>query len=157
HPDWTPAEVQSALQMTASDSVTYQDFPWQDPRPARTYRAGAGRVDALAAVNAALVMDETAADFSLANPDNGGDALQLNLPQLVNSHCRDVCSWIRTVRATRDGTWTASGGQWTYDRWNTGEGEIQENGVKFSVYPSTFSLKAGQTKSLLVRVDLTDT
>ncbi len=157
HPDWTPAEVQSALQMTASEKVTYQDYPWIDPRPAGTYRAGSGRVDALAAVDAGLVMDETAADFSLADPDNGGDVRQLNLPQLVNNHCRDVCSWIRTVRATRDGTWTVNGGQWTYDRWNTGEGEIQENGVKLDVYPATFSLNAGQTKSLLVRVDLTDT
>jgi subtilisin family serine protease len=157
HPDWTPAEVQSALQMTASDTVTYQDTQYQDPRPARTYRAGSGRVDALASVNAGLVMDETAANFTYANPDNGGDALQLNLPQLVNSHCRDICSWIRTVRATRAGTWNVSGGEWTYDRWNTGEGEIQENGVKLAVYPSTFSLQAGETKSLLVRVDLTDT
>ena len=157
HPDWTPAEVQSALQMTASDTVTYQNFPWQEPRPARMYRAGSGRVNALAAVDSGLVMDETAANFAYANPDNGGDALQLNLPQLVNSHCRDVCSWIRTVRATRAGTWTVSGGEWSYDRWNTGEGEIQENGVKLAVYPSTFSLKAGETKALLVRVDLTDT
>ncbi len=156
HPDWTAAEVQSALQMTASQTVTYGATDWAPGKPAGTYRAGAGRVDALAAVNAGLVMDETAADFAWANPDNGGDVKQLNLPQLVDSHCRDVCSWIRTVTATRDGTWSVSAGPWTFDRWTTGEGEIAQNGIKFAAYPSTFTLRAGESKSILLRADLTD-
>ena len=156
HPQWTPAEVQSALQMTASETVTYGGTPYTPPLPAHTYRAGAGRLDVLAAVDAGLVMDESAADFQMADPHNGGDVLQLNLPQLVNSHCRDVCSWIRTVKATRDGTWTVSSGAWTFDRWSTGEGEMPQNGVKFAAYPSTFTLHAGETRSILLRVDLTD-
>jgi subtilisin family serine protease len=156
HPDWTPAEVQSALQMTASRTVTYGATDWSPGKPAGTYRAGAGRVDALAAVNAGLVMDETAANFAYANPDNGGDVKQLNLPQLVDNHCRDVCSWIRTVTATRDGTWTVSAEPWTFDRWTTGEGEISQNGIQFAAYPSTFTLHAGESKSILLRVDLSD-
>ncbi|NQD35481.1 S8 family serine peptidase [Permianibacter sp. IMCC34836] len=156
HPDWTPAEVQSALIMTASETVTEQLSEWTPPRPAHTHKAGAGRVNALAAVDAGLVMDETASNFEAANPHNGGDVKQLNLPQLVNNHCRDICSWIRTVRATRDGTWTVSAGDWTYDRWNTGEGEFPQNGVKFEVFPSTFALRAGESKTLMLRADLTD-
>ena len=157
HPNWTAAEVQSALQMTAAQTVMYGATDFTPAKPAGTYRAGAGRVDVLAAVNAGLVMDESAADFTLANPENGGDVLQLNLPQLVDSHCRDVCSWIRTVTATRDGTWTVGIGDWTFDRWSTGEGEIAQNGIKFSAYPSTFTLHAGESKSILLRVDLADT
>jgi hypothetical protein len=156
HPDWTAAEVQSALQMTAAQTVMYGATAYTPAKPAGTYRGGAGRVDVLAAVNAGLVMDESAENFALANPDNGGDVLQLNLPQLVDSHCRDVCSWIRTVTATRDGTWNVSAGPWTFDRWSTGEGEIVENGVKFAAYPSTFTLHAGESKSILLRADLTD-
>ena len=156
HPDWTAAQVQSALQMTAAQTVIYGASDYSPGAPAGTYRAGAGRVDVLAAVNAGLVMDETAANFEYADPDNGGDVQQLNLPQLVDSHCRDVCSWIRTVTATRDGTWTVAVGPWTYDRWTTGQGEISQNGIKFEAYPSTFTLHAGETKSILMRVDLTD-
>jgi subtilisin family serine protease len=156
HPDWTAAEVQSALQMTASETVSYGATDWSPAKPAGIYRAGAGRVDVLGAVNAGLVMDETADDFSWANPNNGGDVLQLNLPQLVDSHCRDVCSWIRTVTATRDGTWTVSNAPWTYDRWSTGEGEISQNGIKFDAFPATFTLRAGESKSILLRADLTD-
>ncbi|GAA0720020.1 S8 family serine peptidase [Dokdonella soli] len=156
HPDWTAAEVQSALQMTASQTVTYGATPYTPAKPAGTYRAGSGRVDVLAAVNAGLVMDESAANFTWANPHNGGDVLQLNLPQLVDSHCRDVCSWIRTVTATRDGTWTVSAGPWTFDRWSTGEGEISQNGIRFDAYPATFTLRAGESKSILLRADLTD-
>lgn len=155
HPDWTPAEVQSALEMTAKDIVTFSGYPGGPSFPARTYRAGTGQVDAAAAVNAGLVMDETAGNFAYANPDNGGDVLQLNLPQLVNSFCRGVCTWIRTVRATRDGTWTASAADWTFE---TSWGDvIHENGAKLQVIPSTFTMKAGETRTLLIQADLTDT
>lgn len=156
HPDWTAAEVQSALQMTASQTVTYGGNSYTTPKPAGIYRAGSGRVDVLAAVNSGLVMDETAPDFEFADPNNGGDVQQLNLPQLVDSHCRDVCSWVRTVTATRDGTWTVGVGPWEYDRWTTGLGEISQNGIKFEAYPSTFTLHAGESKSILLRADLTD-
>ena len=157
HPNWTAAEVQSALQMTAAQTVVYGATEWSPAKPAGTYRAGAGRVDALAAVNAGLIMDESAENFAFANPDNGGDVLQLNLPQLVDNHCRDVCSWIRTVTATRDGTWTISAGPWTFDRWSTGEGELALNGVKFSAVPATFTLRAGESRAILLSADLTDT
>jgi len=156
HPQWSAAEVQSALQMTAAQTVTYGATDWNPAKPAGTYRAGAGRVDVLAAVNSGLIMDESAANFGWANPEQGGDVLQLNLPQLVDSHCRDVCSWMRTVTATRDGTWNVGVGTWTFDRWSTGEGEIAQNGIRFAAFPSTFSLRAGESKSILLRADLSD-
>ncbi|WP_269455108.1 S8 family serine peptidase [Microbulbifer elongatus] len=157
HPDWTPAEVQSALQMTAAETVREKISLWSDDtRPAHTYRAGAGRIDVAAAVNAGLVMDETAANFEYANPNNGGDVKQLNLPQLVNNHCRTNCSWIRTVRATRDGTWKVSSDDWTYDVFNTGEGETPISGARIEATPSSFTLKAGETQTIIFRADLDD-
>lgn len=158
HPDWTASEIQSALMMTASETVRRDVNDWNTQgHPASQYRAGAGRVDVKAAVDSGLVMDETAANFRFANPQNGGDVKQLNLPQLVNNNCRDVCSWTRVVRATRDGSWTVSTDPMVFDRWMTGEGEMQVNGAKITVTPSSFSLQAGQTAVITVRADLSDT
>lgn len=155
HPDWTPAEVQSALEMTAKDIVKGNDTnPGGTLYPVGTYRAGAGQVDAQAAVNAGLVMDETADNFAIANPDNGGDVIQLNLPQLVNSFCQTLCTWVRTVRATRDGSWTSSNAPWTYERQQGNT--YTENRAKLTVTPAQFSLKAGETQTLLVTADMTD-
>lgn len=134
----TAAEVQSALEMTASQTVRRDVDPeyLPDGHPATQHRAGSGRVDAKAAIDAGLVMDETAANFSLANPHKGGDVRQLNLPQLVNSNCRGgVCSWVRTVTATRDGSWTLSADTWSYDRWTSPfEGEIDMHNVKMEFF-----------------------
>lgn len=157
HPDWTPAEVQSALVMSSAETVRRDVTEWNPQGfPARQYRAGAGRVDVKAAIDAGLIMDETAANFMMANPRNGGDVKQLNLPQLVNSNCRDICTWTRVVKATRDGSWSTSSDPVMYDRWATFEGEIAVNGVKMDVQPASFSLKAGQTQVVTIRADLTD-
>ncbi len=154
HPDWTAAEVQSALEMTAKDIVKFPQYAGGPLLPAGTYRAGNGQVDPQGAVNAGLVMDETADNFAAANPNNGGDVLQLNLPQLVNNSCQGVCSWVRTVRATRDGTWTASNTPFVYEEDSTDV--FTENRAKLTVIPGTFTLKAGETKTLLVQADMTD-
>ncbi|WP_198781979.1 S8 family serine peptidase [Shewanella putrefaciens] len=160
HPDWTAAEVQSALEMTASQTVRRDVDPEFLPEgnPAAQHRAGAGRVDAKAAIDAGLVMDETVANFKLANPKAGGDVRQLNLPQLVDSNCRvGVCSWVRTVTATRDGNWTLSADTWVYDRWNNpSAGEINMHNAKMEFFPASFSLKAGESQTIVVKADIAD-
>lgn len=159
HPDWSAAEVQSALEMTASQTVK-RDVTDSNPDgfPATKHRAGAGRVDVQAAVNAGLIMDETVANFELANPDKGGDVRQLNLPQLVDSNCRGgVCSWMRTVKATRDGSWTLSEAPWTYDRWTQSfSGEIDMHNAKLEFFPASFSLQAGETQTIVVKANIKD-
>ncbi len=158
HPDWTAAEVQSALQLTAVESVSHGHTEWDTAgRRAAQHRAGAGRIDVKAAIDSGLVMDESASDFLMANPRNGGDVKQLNLPQLVNNNCRDICTWTRTFRATRDGSWTVSADNWVYDRWNTGEGEMRVNGGKLEATPASFTLRAGESRTISFRADLTDT
>lgn len=160
HPNWTAAEVQSALEMTASQTVRRDVDPDYVPEghPASQHRAGSGRLDVKAAVNAGLIMNETVSNFTLANPRKGGDVRQLNLPQLVNSNCRaGVCSWIRTVTATRDGNWTLSADGWVYDRWtNTFEGEINMHNAKLEFFPATFSLKAGESQHIVVKANIAD-
>jgi subtilisin family serine protease len=160
HPDWTAAQVQSALEMTASQTVrrdiNTEHLP--EGHPAAQHRAGAGRLDVKAAVDAGLIMDETVANFSLANPNKGGDVRQLNLPQLVNSNCRaGVCSWLRTVTATRDGHWTMSADTWVYDRWtSTIDGEINMHNAKMEFFPASFSLKAGESQNIVIKANIAD-
>lgn len=160
HPDWTAAEVQSAMEMTASQTVRRDVDPEYLPEghPASQHRAGAGRVDAKAAIDAGLIMNETVANFKLANPTTGGDVRQLNLPQLVNSNCRaGVCSWVRTVTATRDGNWTLSSDTWVYDRWtNTFDGEINMHNARMEFFPASFSLKAGESQNIVIKADIAD-
>ena len=160
HPNWTAAQVQSAMEMTAAQTVRRDVNPEYLPEghPASQHRAGAGRVDAKAAIDAGLIMDETVANFKLANPNLGGDVRQLNLPQLVNSNCRaGVCSWVRTVTATRDGHWTLSADTWVYDRWvNSFEGEINMHNAKLEFFPASFSLKAGERQNIVIKADIAD-
>nr|WP_306660270.1 S8 family serine peptidase [Rheinheimera maricola] len=160
HPNWTAAQVQSALEMTASQTVKRDVEPTYRPdgHPARQHRAGSGRVNVRAAIDAGLIMDETAANFTLANPRRGGDVRQLNLPQLVDSNCRaGVCSWVRTVTASRDGSWALSADGWVYDRWtNTSEGEINMHNAKMEFFPASFSLQAGESQSIVIKANIAD-
>ena len=111
HPDWTPAQMQSALMTTANPGVT--DFTGE---PADPYGQGSGRVDVGAAARAGLVFDESIADYQAANPDDGGDPRTLNLPSFANTECLATCTWQRTATVPdndllpvpADVTWTAS-------------------------------------------------
>ena len=110
-PDWTPAEMQSALMTTARTTVLNHDGT-----PATPYQQGAGHIDIGAAARAGLVFDETPADYEAANPAEGGDPKTLNLASFADSQCLAVCSWQRTasVPVNADGpvpsnvTWTAA-------------------------------------------------
>ncbi|MCB8987346.1 MAG: S8 family serine peptidase [Ardenticatenaceae bacterium] len=97
HPDWTPAEVESALMMTA---VTTVRLPGSG-NPATPFDQGAGRIDLTAVARAGLLLDETAADFRAADPVLGGDASSLNLAALVNDHCAATCTWTRQFRSSQ--------------------------------------------------------
>jgi len=106
-PDWTPAQQQSALMTTARTTV--RDF---DGSPATPYEQGSGHMDIGAAVRAALLFDETHANYLAADPEEGGDPTTLNLPSFADTQCLATCSWERTAvappSAPADVTWTAS-------------------------------------------------
>ncbi|WP_420644827.1 DUF7594 domain-containing protein [Candidatus Leptofilum sp.] len=134
HPDWTPAEIQSALMTTAFTSVLKED----GVTPADPFDMGSGRIDLSVAGLAGLVLDETEANYLAANPAAGGDPIELNLPSMADSNCANSCSWTRTVRSTLGSSVT----------WNaTVESPA---GVTLSVTPSSFVLAPGASQTITI-------
>lgn len=96
-PNWSPAEIKSALMLTARPGVLNETGA-----PATPFQAGAGRVQVDLAAKAGLVLDEQRADYLAANPANGGDVSALNLASMANRGCGPTtCTFTRTFRSTR--------------------------------------------------------
>lgn len=157
-PQWSASEVQSALLMTADNVVKVRraNTAGGEQGAAKIYRAGSGRVNVANAIQTGLVMDESADNFLAANPNNGGSPNKLNLPNLMDFSCKPTCEWVRTVTATKDGSWKLSHGDvvnWAYDL----RDQQKQNGVNIEFIPSEFSLKAGETQTILVRASITRT
>ncbi|WP_285163227.1 S8 family serine peptidase [Shewanella goraebulensis] len=144
HPDWTPAQIQSALMMTASiDNVTRaRDASPYDPVPGGYSDAGSGVINVSRANNAGLLMDETAENYRAANPSNGGNIHTLNLPYFYQDNCAGTCSWMRIVTATEDGTWTVDAEAMEID------GAPM---LELEVSPKSFSLKAGESQAISLK------
>lgn len=130
-PDWTPAELQSALMLSAvfetrkDDGVTPSDF----------FDSGAGSIRIANALNTGLIMDVTYQEYMDANPDIGGKPEEMNMPSAVQSDCMISCSWTRTFTATSASTWTTSG-------------DASVDGLTVSSSPSSFTLAAGESITL---------
>jgi hypothetical protein len=144
HPTWTPQEVKSALQLTASrngrkDNAT---TPWDADD------VGNGRVNVGAAVRTGLVMNETFANFLAANPATGGQPRNLNLPSLRHTTCANSCTFTRTFRNTKA----------TATTWNAVVSDAPA-GTTISVSPSTFSFTGGlaETQTVTITVTLANT
>jgi subtilisin family serine protease len=105
HPDWTPAEVKSALMLTASPTGFEEDrtTPWTPDD------VGSGRIDLSKAAEAGFVMNETFANFLAAEPPSG-DPKTLNIPSARNMNCVDSCTFDRTLRntLTTPSSWTVT-------------------------------------------------
>ncbi|WP_167305779.1 S8 family serine peptidase [Nocardioides euryhalodurans] len=138
HPDWTPAEAQSALMTTASTGVRNADGSAAD-----WFGMGSGRVDLTRAADAGLVLDETEGDYLGANPAGGGDVTELNLASMADSDCRGTCTWTRTVTATETGA-----GSWT------AQGTGATDGIKVTITPASFTLAPGATQQLTITADV---
>ncbi|WP_028765723.1 S8 family serine peptidase [Shewanella fidelis] len=137
HPEWTPAEVQSALMLTADQNTLKDD----GVTPSDFFDMGAGYANVEAAAKTGLVMDESYVDYVKADPALGGQPSQINLATIANAKCVGECTWTRTVKATKDGSWTASTMGVT-------------DGLVLSVMPESFELKAGETQELTVTADI---
>ncbi|MBY5993694.1 S8 family serine peptidase [Ferrimonas balearica] len=142
-PDWTPAQVQSALMSTAN-SVTYTDDDYDGVKTRSTpFDAGTGSIRVAEAVQAGLLMDISEAEYLAADPAEGGDPADLNLPSLVAVDCVVSCSWTRTVTATEDGSWTTAM-------------DYQTEGFDMAVSPASFSLSAGESQELTLTATAND-
>ncbi|MDA0246194.1 MAG: S8 family serine peptidase, partial [Chloroflexi bacterium] len=139
HPDWTPAQVQSAL-MTTSLGGVYND---DGINPATPFAMGAGRVQVNEAALAGFVLDITEAEYVAANPALGGNPQQLNNASLGDSDCVGVCVWVREIESTLEvaSTWVITP-------------ELPA-GMSMTVEPSSFTLPAGGTQVITFTADAT--
>ncbi|MBT8070935.1 MAG: S8 family serine peptidase [Gammaproteobacteria bacterium] len=138
HPNWTPPMLASALVMTATPELAIDS----DGSEATILKRGAGRPRLDEAVNAGLYLNETRSGFVNANPRNGGDPKNLNLPGLTDTVCRNTCTFSRRV------TDLAGGASWSA----TAEG--LPSGASVSISPSNFSVANGGSQLLTITVDL---
>lgn len=139
HPDWTPAEIKSALMLTAvnpgirkEDNVTSGDV----------FDFGAGLIQVNLAANAGLIMNETKTDFDAANPADGGNPQTLNLASVYSSLCLAECSWSRTVKNPLA----------VATSWSTSV--VEPDGVTISVSPASFDLAAGAEQVLTITANV---
>jgi subtilisin family serine protease len=140
-PEWSPDEVRSALVTTGVTSGVLKE---DGSTAADPFDMGGGRVDLTAAGRAGLVLDETVANYEAANPSEGGEPSELNLPTLAHGACPGTCSWTRVVTSSAAGevTWTASA-------------EAQE-GVELTIQPGSFTLAPGASQTITVTASVTD-
>jgi hypothetical protein len=96
HRDWTPAEVKSALMLTAKTAGIFKDDTLKLADP---FDIGSGRIQVDLANATGLVMDENATNMAAANPALGGDPKTLNLVTMQNNACFKQCSWTRSFRS----------------------------------------------------------
>lgn len=132
-PAWSVAEVKSALEMTAKRTVLKED----GVTPATPFDMGGGRIRVDRAANAGLLLHETTANFTAANPASGGDPATLNLPSFAKNGCSN-CQFVRTFRSPlgTSRTWTAS-----------------VTGLTGTVTPGSFTVPAGGTVTLTTTID----
>ena len=138
YPDWSPAEIKSALAMTAWQDVLNDD----GVNPAGFFDMGSGRIDLTEGALIGLVMDETADNFWAADPLAGGEPKTLNMPSMVDQDCIESCSWTRTVRSVLDGP---------ADYQVIAEAPA---GMLVTVVPDVFTIAAGATQELEITVDV---
>lgn len=138
-PNWSPAEVRSALMLTSQSAVFKED----GVTSAEPFDMGAGRVDVQAAAQTGFVLDENAAAFYVASPTLGGDPRTLNLASLADSQCVGVCTWTRTLRSV-----AAAAENYTVNV-NAAAGMV------LTVQPNAFTLPAGGTQVITVTADVT--
>ncbi|HEX6928855.1 MAG TPA: S8 family serine peptidase [Gammaproteobacteria bacterium] len=147
HPDWTPAELQSALMMTARNDMTAEFLDENEQLvvgPAGVYDQGAGSMRLDRATNAGLLMDVTEDEYLQANPDNGGDPATLNMPALLSRTCVVDCRFTRRFRAVAPATYTIG--------LDTAEPEFD-----IEATPATFTVNAGDMQEVEFNVRYTGT
>lgn len=147
-PNWTPAEAQSALMMTAYTNVKEDDDFDNELNRADMHRTGSGSARVNLAVNAGLVMNETRAGYEAANPhaeelgisdsiaDWHGQPHQMNLASLSKGECLIDCEWTRAFKATKAGSWTVSF-------------EYYNEGFTLSADKSSFTVSEGEEVDIM--------
>ena len=137
YPDWSPAEIQSALMTSADPTVLKEDAT----TPADPFDTGTGRIAVSQAAQAGIVLDETYTHYVDANPAKGGDPKTLNIPSLGNENIVFTATWNRTLTSSLD----------TSMEWNAAV--TNPSGVTLTVDPSIFTLPAGGAQQVAITAD----
>lgn len=140
NPSWSPAEIQSALMMTANSQMTRAE----DGLAANLWDRGAGMIQVNHAANTGLVMPVTTESFLAANPAAQGDVKALNVPYLIDSNCPGTCTWERSFKATEAGTFSFSQQGNSYD--------ISE--ITFT--PNEVTLEAGEEVTITISATISE-
>ncbi len=94
HGSWSPAQVKSAMALTArSDGLVKQD----GTTPSDPFDRGSGMIDLAGAARVGFVLDEQHSNYVAANPAIGGDPRTLNQASLQDRQCPGSCTWQRTI------------------------------------------------------------
>jgi hypothetical protein len=134
YPEWSPAEIQSALMLTATPNVYQTD----SKEPTTPFDRGSGRIQVAQAASTGLVLNETISNFLQANPLRGGDLRTLNIASMADTACVITCTWTRTFRNTRD-----SAIEW----------QVSSNNPKLSATPNKFTIPANGTRTITFTFD----
>lgn len=138
HPDWTPAEIKSALMTTSVQDVLEEDgVTATDP-----FDRGAGSLRVNRAVDPTFVMDVPAEDFYAAAAGSQ-ESMDLNLASIYVDPLPGVVSLERTVR-------NVSGKTQRFDALVSAD-----DGVVISVSPKNPVIQAGASLTLTVTIDTT--
>jgi uncharacterized repeat protein (TIGR01451 family) len=138
-PNWTPAQIRSALMATATNQNTVKEDGSTSTDP---FDVGGGRIQVDSAAQAGFVLDETATAYTDANPGLGGDPTTLNIASLGDSQCHIACSWTRTISSTIG----------TSVEWNASTAAAA--GMSLTVEPITFTLGAYATQVVTFTADV---
>jgi subtilisin family serine protease len=135
HPDWTPGQVRSALQLTANTNVVKTDTV----TPADPFDVGSGRIQVDAAAHPNLTLDESAANFAAAATDPLG-RIDLNIASI------DAPAMPGTISTTR-----------TVTNVTTGEVRYRSSatspaGSTITVSPKNISIPAGGSADITVTI-----
>ncbi|WP_133498412.1 S8 family serine peptidase [Cognatilysobacter terrigena] len=133
-PTWKPAEIRSALAMTAKQTVLMEDGVTQ----ANPFARGAGRIQVDQAIRAGLVLNETKANYVAANPATGGNPMALNQPSLINGSCFERCVFTRTFRNTLS----------FRQAWS-----VKVEGLSATVSPALFTVNPGESKAVTFTIN----
>ncbi|GAB4116343.1 MAG: hypothetical protein Tsb0027_07670 [Wenzhouxiangellaceae bacterium] len=134
NPDWNNNQILSALETTSIWPLPGSSTP---PGVSADQR-GAGVPVLADAVRAGLYLDISGQDFRDADPFNGGNPQDLNLPGIQLLDCQDSCQTTRRV------TDMQGGGQWTL---STDQSFLQ-------VSPTSINLADGQSAVITVSATL---
>jgi uncharacterized repeat protein (TIGR01451 family) len=140
YPSWTPAEIKSAMMLSANPNVNKED----NTTPGDPFDFGAGRVALDQAPGVGLVMNITRAQYDAANPGTGGDPKQLNLPSMSNPNCVNSCTWTRTVKSVLSSSQTYSAAV------------SAPAGMAGTVTPASFTLAPGAEQVLTITLNITN-